>query len=70
MMLIKPVPKNHVVLFQVVLSHQMRETHLFPLFESWIFQQAWDDDNVLEQSVYYFGVLPFCANSGAQKKVE
>lgn len=70
MLLIKPVPKSHAVLFQVVLSHQMRETHLFPLFESWIFQQAWDDDNVLEQSVYYFGVLPFCANSGAQKKVE
>ena len=34
MMLIKPVPKSHVVLFEVVFSHQMRETHLFPLFES------------------------------------
>ncbi|UCB31960.1 hypothetical protein J9874_02512 [Duffyella gerundensis] len=34
MLLIKPVPKSHAVLFQVVLSHQMRETHLFPLFES------------------------------------
>ncbi len=34
MMLIKPVPKSHIVLFQVVLSHQMRKIHLFPLFES------------------------------------